>query len=171
MGRIKFLVKYHLARIILYLFILPKRAYGAELGVRKGGNAKLLYYLTKPDELVLIDSYDETDLYSDEEIRKMYNKVLDWTKNKYVIMLMTTSKQASTYIFGGEGLDWIYIDANHEDLYNDLTYWYPNVREGGIICGDDYSEAFPKIREDLDKFCDEKGLTYKTLHYQWWIKK
>jgi len=164
-----FRIKYYFVRILLYLFILPKGAYCMELGVRKGGNAKLLYYTTRPDEMVLVDSYKENDLYTQEEIESMYNKVMKWIKGKYVILERTTSKEASTWIYAG-GLDWIYIDADHWDLYNDLTYWYLNMREGGVIMGDDYCDEFPEIKTDLDKFCEERGIKYKTLHCQWWFK-
>ena len=38
-------------------------------------------------------------------------------------------------------LDAVYIDANHQYQYvlNDLELWYPKLKEGGVLIGDDYS--------------------------------
>eukprot|EP00747_Dinoflagellata_sp_TGD_P182462 gnl/TRDRNA2_/TRDRNA2_36717_c0_seq1.p1 gnl/TRDRNA2_/TRDRNA2_36717_c0~~gnl/TRDRNA2_/TRDRNA2_36717_c0_seq1.p1 ORF type:complete len:292 (-),score=54.83 gnl/TRDRNA2_/TRDRNA2_36717_c0_seq1:85-960(-) len=40
-------------------------------------------------------------------------------------------------------LDWIYIDAlhTHDSLLEDLRNWYPKVRPGGLLSGDDYGDA------------------------------
>ena len=39
-----------------------------------------------------------------------------------------------------EALDWVYIDGNHtyEFVLEDLRSWYPKVRPGGLVVGDDY---------------------------------
>ena len=45
-------------------------------------------------------------------------------------------------MFGNNSLDWIYIDALHtgEALLQDLDAWYPKLRSGGIISGDDFAD-------------------------------
>ena len=39
--------------------------------------------------------------------------------------------------------DWIYIDALHTEsaLLKDLHAWYPKVRDGGLISGDDFGDV------------------------------
>ena len=39
-----------------------------------------------------------------------------------------------------ESVDWVYIDGNHayEFVLEDLRSWYPKVRPGGLVAGDDY---------------------------------
>ena len=165
-----FKIKYYLVRILLYLFVLPKKGYGAEIGVWRGGNAKLLYYLTRPHYLYLIDRYQEYGLYSLLEISKMIEGVNVWCESKRAKLFLMDSAMASTLFTSGR-FSYIYIDANHSDLYNDLTYWFHKVKPGGIIMGDDYSDQWPDIKKDLVRFCNERNLTYKTLHCQWWIRK
>ena len=173
-----FKLKYNLIRALLYLFILPKKGYGVEIGVWKGRNAKMLYYLTRPKELVLIDPYISKlchaiyqPVASQWEMDRMCDKVYLWTIPKEGVWLwVTPSKRAAINIF--ECPDWIYIDGNHFDVYNDLTNWYNNVREGGIIMGDDYgNRGYPKVKEDVDRFCKERGLKLHKLHFQYWFKK
>lgn len=44
--------------------------------------------------------------------------------------------------FEDNSLDWIYIDALHtgEALIQDLESWYPKVKSGGLISGDDFAD-------------------------------
>ena len=41
--------------------------------------------------------------------------------------------------FDDESLDFVYIDGNHDYKYvlSDLSAWYPKVKPGGFVCGDD----------------------------------
>lgn len=176
---IYFKIKYNFIRALLYLFILPKKGYGVEIGVWRGWNAKMLYYLTRPNELVLIDPYDPSfcdevyePVHSQEEMGSMFSRVCRWERSKRnVCIYRVTSKEASFFIYTG-GLDWVYIDGDHFDVYNDLTQWYSNVREGGIIMGDDYdNKGYPKIKEDVDRFCKERGLKLHKFHFQFWFIK
>lgn len=173
-----FAFKYNLIRAILYLRLFKKRGYGAEIGVWKGWNAKLIYYLTRPKELVLIDPYAAhlcnavyQPVPSQEEMDKMYNVVRDWTVAKPILLFREPSEDMSRYIYTGK-LDWIYIDGDHFNVYQDLSLWYDNIKTGGIIMGDDYGvKGYPKVKEDVDRFCSERGLKLHKLHFQYWFKK
>ena len=172
-----FKLKYNLIRALLYLFILPKKGYGVEIGVWKGRNAKMLYYLTRPKELVLIDPYISVlchaiyqPVASQLEMDKMYWRVVAWCNKRKVLIYRRTSKCESETIH--LDFNWAYIDGNHFDVYNDLTNWYPHIKEGGIIMGDDYgNKGYPKVKEDVDRFCEERGLKLHKLHFQYWFKK
>ena len=54
--------------------------------------------------------------------------------------------------------DIIYIDASHdsESVYRDLQVWFPHVKPGGILCGDDW--GWDTVREGVNRFAQEKGL-------------
>ena len=52
-------------------------------------------------------------------------------------------------------IDYLYIDANHsyEGCAGDLWSWFPHVRAGGVIVGDDYDHPlFPGVRRAWDEF-------------------
>ena len=45
--------------------------------------------------------------------------------------------------FEDSSLDFIYIDARHDydGVFEDLEYWYPKVKSGGLISGHDYTKV------------------------------
>jgi len=60
--------------------------------------------------------------------------------------------------FANGAFDWIYIDASHHyrDVLADLVAWYPKVRQGGLISGDDYGDATDVPYMTVDRY--EKAL-------------
>ena len=52
-------------------------------------------------------------------------------------------------------IDFLYVDADHsyDGVWADLTVWYPHVKPGGLIVGDDYaSSIYPGVKEAWDEF-------------------
>ena len=54
------------------------------------------------------------------------------------IMLRNISTEAAK-LFDDNSLDFVYIDGNHmyEYVMDDLKAWYPKIKSGGILAGDD----------------------------------
>jgi hypothetical protein len=65
----------------------------------------------------------------------------------------------------------IYIDGSHDedDVYLDIKYYFQILENGGIIFGDDF--AWYQVKNAVEKFTSEMGLTYETLEGFWVIKK
>jgi hypothetical protein len=70
-----------------------------------------------------------------------------------VIPLRMTSQRA-TRLFQDEGVDFCFIDAEHtyEAVRDDLAYWFPKVRPGGLFAGHDYHDEFPGVKKAVDEF-------------------
>lgn len=51
-------------------------------------------------------------------------------------------------------IDMIHIDAGHDykSVYSDLSEWWPLVRPGGVIVGDDYSQKWPEVIRAWDDY-------------------
>lgn len=69
-----------------------------------------------------------------------------------------------------EFFDIVYIDASHEYEYvkEDILHWYPKVKKGGIICGDDYISGWPGVIEAVDEIFKDK--VNIVGGQQWWVK-
>ncbi len=67
--------------------------------------------------------------------------------------------------------DLIYIDASHEedDVYQDLAVWWDQVRDGGILFGDDWT--WDGVRLAVQRFAGEEGLTVCHCHDKWFLKR
>lgn len=82
-------------------------------------------------------------------------------------------------------IDVLYIDGNHQYEYvmDDLKLWYPKVRSGGLVLGDDYNfsggpvtNGFGgKIACEVDRacedFCKQQNLTYDVVDGNFLIVK
>ena len=115
----------------------------AEVGVWRGA---LSSYILKqnPSELHLIDPWIHQDYkkrgYSQPQLRmdKIYNNVVEKFKDDSRVTIHR--KLSIEAQFPEEYFDWVYIDADHsyEAVLADLKHYYPLVKKGGFLCGDDY---------------------------------
>ena len=99
-----------------------------------------------------------------ETIEKLQSKNLtlfDTFKNNlklcevedYVIPLRTTSLEAAA-LFEDNSLDFIHIDASHDydNVLADIRAWYPKVKPGGFITGDDYVTDWEGVIQAVDEY-------------------
>ena len=133
---------------------LPKYSIGCELGVWKGDFSREIIRIVNPKRLYLIDPW----LFQPEfpgtfyggggaKTQKDMDDIFDSVKNSFsgrnnVRIIRKKTEELFDEIEEGE-LDWVYIDGNHKFEYvlNDLRVFSRKVKEGGIICGDDYDRG------------------------------
>lgn len=62
-----------------------------------------------------------------------------------------------------------YVDGSHEinDVYADLQAYWPLLRSGGVMFGDDL--AFPGVCLDVNRFCIERGLKMTVESNNFWV--
>jgi len=65
--------------------------------------------------------------------------------------------------------DLIYIDASHDedDVYADITNYWPLVSPNGVLLGDDWSEAWYGVICAVNRFAREKELDIKVNNSKW----
>ena len=66
-------------------------------------------------------------------------------------------------------VDWVYIDGDHDyaSVMEDLMNFYPKIKKGGFLTGDDY--AWETVRKAVDEFVKDRQLTCKTNRTQFII--
>ena len=126
----------------------------AEIGVWKGGlSSEILKY--KPSKLHLIDPWKTQNYikrcYSIEQ-EKM-EKIYDNVSNKFGnLSNVKIHRNFSTEVkFSQEYFDWVYIDGDHscDAVKKDLAFYYPLIKHGGFLCGDDYGLWANKPKDSL----------------------
>lgn len=65
--------------------------------------------------------------------------------------------------FPDQCFDLVFIDGNHqyESVLRDLHSWYPKLRSGGLLVGDDY--AWPDVQKAVTTFSDRMGISVATI--------
>ena len=69
--------------------------------------------------------------------------------------------------------DLIYIDAGHgeHEVRQDLEAYWPIVRDGGILLGDDYQDGWPGVMAAADGFARKHGLPLTAHDNKFVIRK
>jgi predicted O-methyltransferase YrrM len=76
-----------------------------------------------------------------------------------VLPMVMTSLNAAK-IFANESVDFIFIDADHRysGIMNDLKYWLPKLKKGGIIGGHDCEDKYTNFGDYykvIDQYCEQ----------------
>ena len=128
-----------------------------EIGTDSGDFAEFMLK-TNILKLYCIDPYTSYDEYHDGINNKTGDSLYNSTKKRLnydkVQMIRKFSHDALDDV--KEQVDFIYIDGNHSYKYvlQDLIDWYPKLKPGGIIIGDDAVDIPGLLRENNDVFID-----------------
>ncbi len=181
-------------RHIIDLIIENKFTSICEVGVDQGQLAKIVlqYALNKGLDLTDYSMVDPWRKYGGKGSGSLklckqvtwdtkYKRIHDiYVKNNpsqinFQVHRLTSSEAAP--LFKDDSLDLVFIDADHtfEAVCQDIDLWYPKVRDGGILSGDDYG-FYRGVKKAVDfKFKEVKGvkLEVKTFHNKriWSVKK
>jgi len=150
---------------------------GAEIGVYKGDNAKSILNLLNIEKLFLIDIWDKTIEGIKNRLRKYkslntYKEVLKRFKNNDSVHIIKSTSKIGSESFENECLDFVYIDANHsyQEVFNDLNYWFPKVRSGGIIAGHDVFNL-PDVLNAVKTWCEINKVIFTIKLPDWYFVK
>jgi len=82
-------------------------------------------------------------------------------------ILKLPSVEASRILTDGT-LDAVLIDALHFEPHvsDDIRAWWPKLRRGGLMVGDDYGSFYPGVEIGVQAVFGER---YKVLGQTWWV--
>jgi hypothetical protein len=181
---------------------IPDKSSGIEVGVLHADlSIFLLENCLKIKKLYLIDPWkkynkeeyvDSVNEKSQKEYDEIYLSVKQRIKSheERVELLRGESKEFENK-FSENSLDFIYLDANHmyENVFNDISTWYPKIKKGGILFGNDFMEDGYKIwqkdvygkpicygeygvRSAVRVYCKQNQINYRSPgENQWYIIK
>ncbi|MEO8715694.1 MAG: class I SAM-dependent methyltransferase [Acetobacteraceae bacterium] len=92
-----------------------------------------------------------------------------------IIPFAQTSTTAAAFLLRcGVEVDLLHIDASHEeaDVLADCRAWWKVLRKGGVLIGDDYTQAWPAVVNAAHAFADETGCTLQVggvAPFQKWV--
>jgi len=157
---------------------------GAEVGVFEGATSKkLLEAFPDLEELICVDIWEPDEefmLHTPYKIGHVYNA--NWNKvrsrfvdqvmkpyGRRVVPLQMMSIHAAE-LFRDGLFDFIFVDANHGYPFvrEDIENWWPKLKIGGLMCGDDYIE---KPTYGVIQAVDELFPRSKVRSSIWYVNK
>lgn len=85
------------------------------------------------------------------------------------------SQAAANYEPLAGPFEFVWIDGSHafNDVYQDMSVWYPKVREGGVLAGHDYKDwqFSPQVRPAVDQWTTERKIPFREWGTSWVIEK
>jgi Methyltransferase domain len=148
-----------------------------EIGVKSGRLSRMLAEVPTLKHLFLIDSWEgETKdrqppyflPYNQQSMDACASTVKEWARTEpKVTVLHMRSTRAARLI--ANTIDFVYIDGDHTaaGVTADIETWFPKVKSGGIVCGDDYN--MPTVQEVVDTLLPNRQIDANGR--LWWVRK
>jgi hypothetical protein len=171
---------------------LPKDSVGAEVGVWEGDMSAKLLHQVHPKKLFLIDPWKFDPQFADSlfgggsaksqaDMDVVWQKVCKRFATEIAQGVVSVHRCSSVEFASSvdtEALDWVYIDGNHayEYVQEDLRSWYPKVRPGGLVVGDDYDRPDAwwddGVTKAVKEFVKTEAVTVEAIHnHQYILRK
>lgn len=160
--------------------------FGVEVGVQEADFSARILDKWEGECLFMVDAWRHFENYQDianveDNLHSMkalaaIQKTNKW-KDKRCIICETSTKAAE--MFPDNYFDFVYLDAAHDEksVTADLEAWYPKLRKGGVMCGDDYTDdhnqyAVFGVKSAVTKFRPNHNvINIKDEVIQWWFEK
>ena len=96
---------------------------------------------------------------------------------KSVINPIRMSSIEASKLYKDNSLDFVFIDGAHDyvNVAQDVKHWFPKIKIGGYIAGDDY--AWPSVKEAVNEYFGKKNVTsikapaYNYAEQTWLVQK
>jgi predicted O-methyltransferase YrrM len=159
-----------------------------EVGSFLGQSTVIMAYLIgKYDKDIIFDCVDIFSLseYSDGEHERyinalngeffetFLNNLIETNSTDKINNIHKMTSLEAAKLYSDQSLDFIYLDASHEteDLHEDIKAWWPKLKMGGLLAGDDLDHiGVPKALEmffKTDK--DGKIPNSRSFRYGTWL--
>lgn len=146
-----------------------------EIGSWMGRSSSCLGQLAKESEkniqIYAIDTFQGSEEHTEimNDIENQSTSLLDIFKQNIklcevddiITPIQGTSIDVSSQ-FEDESIDFIFIDASHDydNVLADITAWYPKLKPGGLISGDDYALCWSGVIKAVDEYFNDKTLFF-----------
>lgn len=138
-------------------FIENKDGIGIELGVAEGAFSEMILTELKDHKffLVSVDMWAGDRGHNIDEYRNTIKRL--WPhRERNAIFKMTFGEALPMFV--DEFFDFIYVDGYAHTGEGNGSYfrdWWPKLKPGGIMAGDDYHTDWPLVIQAVDNFADE----------------
>lgn len=133
--------------------------------------------------LHIIDSRDDWDEETGRGVPPAFKKYVNFLRDEYnispidisrhgvvslelgdLVNYITCDTQYAARIYDDETLDFVWCDANHnyEYIKRELDTFFPKMKSGGILAGDDYNDE--DVKKAVTEFVEENKEEIEYIH-------
>jgi hypothetical protein len=157
-------------RIELYK-LLPKNPVTVELGVAEGLFSLDIIKTWKPKKHYMVDMWETNSEFKgdagfdqawhDSNFKNVQSNTE--TFNQAEILRGPTTRMQQ-YVKDAS-VDLVYIDACHslECVRDDIKAWWPKLKSGGVMAFHDYESVDYGVKQAVNEFAYQNGLTVKSI--------
>ena len=138
--------------------LIPPGGIAVELGVAEGIFSERVLQRSAVGYLYSIDMYAGDRGHGVEQFGRAFARLQPHRARNCLIR--ARFDEALTF-FPDASLDFVYVDGyahTGEEDGQTIRDWYPKVKPGGILAGDDYSDYWPLVPVQVDAFVAENNL-------------
>lgn len=158
---------------------------GVEIGVWKGVNAESILKTLNMKKLYLVDPYEpymqknipQTTIATEKGFPISFKRLKEISYNR---LKKYRDRVEFIYKFSADavglipnGLDFVYIDGNHEYPYvkQDIDNYYPKVKQYGVLGGHDFNVDSMGVIKAVTQFVVRNDLELMVQNDDWWVRK
>jgi predicted O-methyltransferase YrrM len=152
---------------------IPMNGKFLELGAWMGKSTSYLCDNAQGREIFVLDTWkgspNELDTYhSAAKTTDIFEVFKDNMGSRKYIALRGESLEIAKTI-EDESFDVVFIDLTHtyESVNEDIKAWWPKVKKGGFLAGDDYHDNWPGVK----KAVEENFASFEIIDDAWIVKK
>jgi len=130
-----------------------------EIGVYAGALSHLLAETSTLEHLWIVDPWIWEGKFTPGHMDGIAHKVQKWADSKLNVTVLRMGSLAAVEEFDDSSIDFIHIDQRHghETIKSDIRAWWPKLRIGGTISGDNYEH--PPLASGVDELVPERELS------------
>ncbi len=154
----------------LAISMRPKPRVMVEIGVYSGILSRMLASVPGVESLTIIDHWLEwPNKFSAEHMEGIYQGVKEWADTDDNVHIIREDSVEAAKHFAPLTIDFWQTDGGHryEVLQAEILTWWPKLKHGAIMCGDNY-EA-PSVAKAVDESFPVANIIAKGR--VWWVRK
>lgn len=143
----------------------PSASRWLELGCYGGESAQLV--LAATNQITLLHAVDQWGEAVEATSRRLAREIVG---GRAMVFRSSTADFARQAVGDGRRYDVVYIDADHtyEGARADIEAFVPLIAFGGHLCGHDYHDRLPGVRQAVDEFAARLGVVPRIYQDSSW---
>lgn len=146
----------------------------------QGDFSEMILQFARPRALHLIDPwafapeypkrwYGGEEARSQADMDAIFAAVESRFRDRPQVLLHRMTSLAASRQFHDRYLDWVYLDGDHsyEEVLSDLRSWWPKIKTGGCVAGDDYQwkdeRGQSSVKAAVEQFAAETGVAAEII--------